>query len=529
MSLSPCQYLLPDNWNIKKSIDFLTTGLSTEVEPEYQLKRTYYDSFDWRLYRGGITLIKDKGPSGEQISVSDLAEINPSFSLPFKRSMPCFAWDFPESSVKKKLAGLLDMRALLPLVDVLLQVTTIRLLDEERKTVLRMQLEEWHAGEVGKKPTSPIGIVLRLMPVKGYNQAYNDMQRYLADQFDLEPMDVVLFEEALSSIDRKPVDYSSKLNFKLQPESRADEVAKQIHLHLLNTLEQNIPGTKTDTDSEFLHDLRVANRRSRSALTQIKGVFSDEAIERFKSRLAWIGQITTPTRDLDVYLLGFHGYQASLPEAHQDDLEPLHRFLLAHQKMEHKTLVRRINSPHFRTLLKEWREFLEAPVSEQPSGPKGNMSVKSLADKRIYRMYKRVLEEGLAIDDASPHEMLHELRKSCKKLRYLLEFFQSLYPPKAVKKLVKALKGLLDILGDFQDFEVQAEKLREFAHQMVEEGEVPSDTLLAMGMLVDGLLKRQMQAREAFASRFEIFASEDNRENYRLLFTTKQRKPEGIK
>lgn len=528
MSISPVQYQLPDNWDIKKSVEFLGSGFSTEVEPEYLAGRVFYDSFDWRLYLGGYALAVESRGSVRQLLLSALENRAPLAQLDLTTDIPCFAWDVPDPALRERLAGLLAMRAVIPQVEVRLRCTEIRLLDEERKTVLRMLLEEGRAGVPGKQPQAALGIWLTLMPVKGYGRWLSDTQRYLMDEFDLEEAETTSLEQALAAIGRQPADYSSKLNFSLEPESRADTVAKQIHLHLLNTLELNIAGTKADTDSEFLHDLRVAVRRSRSALTQIKGVFPEQELEHFKSRLSWIGQITGPTRDLDVYLLGFRDYQATLPERFQADLEPLHRFLVAHQKQEHQTLVRKINSPHFRKLLKEWRDFLEAPVPEVSQTASGNAPIKSLADKRIYRMFKRVLKEGLEIEPGSPHEMLHELRKSCKKLRYLLEFFQSLYPEKEVKALVKVLKKLLDNLGDFQDLEVQAFKLREFAHQMVTEGEVPADTLLAMGMLVDGLLRRQQQAREAFSSRFDSFASDENRENYQRLFTAGKTKPEAV-
>jgi CHAD domain-containing protein len=99
-----------------------------------------------------------------------------------------------------------------------------------------------------------------------------------------------------------------------------------------------------------------------------------------------------------------------------------------------------------------------------------------------------------------------------------MEFFQCLYPKKQIRPLVKELKRLLDNLGEFQDREVQAEKLREFGRQMKEEGEVPSDTLLAMGMLVDGLLRSQQLARTRFADRFSEFAIKGNRNLFKELF-----------
>ena len=128
------------------------------------------------------------------------------------------------------------------------------------------------------------------------------------------------------------------------------------------------------------------------------------------------------------------------------------------------------------------------------------------------------MAEGSAITQESPAEDLHELRKSCKKLRYLIEFFRSIYPNKDVAELIKGIKTLLDNLGEFQDLQVQAFKLREFAHQIFSEGNVPADTLLAMGMLVDELLNHQQEARAQFADRFAAFAGSGQREIFMRLF-----------
>jgi len=150
----------------------------------------------------------------------------------------------------------------------------------------------------------------------------------------------------------------------------------------------------------------------------------------------------------------------------------------------------------FARLLREWRAFLEAPsrpgadrAAKQATAP-----IKRVADKRIRRMHRRVLDEGRAITDASPSEELHELRKSCKKLRYLMEFFQSLYPAADIKELIKQMKLLLDNLGGFQDLAVQAAHLRETAAMMQAAGAAPLGTLLAMGALIGHMLE---QVRDA--------------------------------
>ena len=62
----------------------------------------------------------------------------------------------------------------------------------------------------------------------------------------------------------RPEGVPSKLGFAMAPGDRADAAAATVLAHLLSTIEQNLPGTLADVDTEFLHDLRVAVRRTRS-------------------------------------------------------------------------------------------------------------------------------------------------------------------------------------------------------------------------------------------------------------------------
>ena len=104
--------------------------------------------------------------------------------------------------------------------------------------------------------------------------------------------------------------------------------------------------------------------------------------------------------------------------------------------------------------------------SSSHGAPTGERTVDDLASHRITRVYRKMVKMGRAIDDDSPAEDLHELRKIGKELRYLLEFFPSLYPADVVKPFIKTLKGLQDLLGRFQDREVQAHALRALAPEV---------------------------------------------------------------
>ncbi|MGD8310246.1 MAG: CHAD domain-containing protein [Chromatiales bacterium] len=483
-----------------------------------RLERRFFDTFDWRLFQAGRVLERERSGRVRRLVLRESGASQPSRVVPGDR-VPRFARDLNGADpLRAELAPLLGVRALLPVGRVRSTVRALRVLDGEDKTLVRVLIEEGALDTPDGGSRAPAVAWVRLTPVKGYEDALAQVGQYLERDLGLAPLSEEPMVAAARALGRTPGDYSSKLNYRLEPDQRADAAARLIHLGLLDTLEANVGGTRADLDSEFLHDLRVATRRTRSALTQIKGVFDPKVVERFKDGFAWLGRITGPARDMDVYLLAFDEYRCSLPDEVRGDLNALHEFLLSHQRLEHRRLARRLGSARFRALLAGWRRFLESPSPDHPQAPSAARPVRELADERIWKMYRRVRREGLAIGPDSPPGDLHELRKSCKKLRYLMEFFRSLYDDAGVSELIRILKILLDNLGAFQDYHMQAESLRRFADRMVAEGDAPTATLLAMGMLVGGLIERQRQAREEFAQRFAEFDAKEAREAFRALF-----------
>jgi CHAD domain-containing protein len=301
-------------------------------------------------------------------------------------------------------------------------------------------------------------------------------------------------------------------------DQRADSAVKTILLHQLAVIEAKQAGTLTRLDTEFLHDLRVAARRTRSALGQLKGVFPDRVVHRYATGFAWLGQITGDPRDLDVYLLGFDDLKALLPLPLREDLEPLRSELERRREDAYRLLGQRLNSRAFRRLLDGWRAFLERPVARRPRAPNARVSIKAMADRRIHKLFRRALRQGRTIESDSPPERLHELRKTCKKLRYLMEFFQCLYTEEAIRSAIRQLKQLQDHLGAFQDVHAQLAWLRKLAEELGSSHAVATDTLLAMGALLGILEKRQEKLREEFRAHFREFDRKSNRTRYTDLF-----------
>ena len=495
----------------------LSAHLRLAEEPGENRLLTLYDTFDWAVYADGGFLEHDCGLDGCVLRWRALEREAEPLTQPAPNA-PGFAAELPDGPVRGRILKVSGIRRLLPIVRLRRQGHLLRVLDDEDKTVVRLVLLEESFEDPATGRTGGQGTFVRVVPVRGYDHELGRCLDLLDALPGLEASSGTEYLDALGAIGRRPGDYSSKLDYRLDPNERADSVTKTIMRGLLDTLERNIDGTRQNLDSEFLHDLRVAVRRTRSALTQIKGVFADSIVEEYKERFAWLQQVTGPVRDLDVYLLDFPGYQQSLPAPLRPHLEPMRDYVLAHYDEEQRRLAETLASEAFASLLRDWRAFLDAPVSDWPEAANALSPIKQVADARIRRMAKRVRKEGRAITPRSPASDLHELRKSCKKLRYLMEFFQDIYPKDEIRSLIRLMKVLLDNLGGFQDLAVQAVHLCEMADAMHKEGRAGTDALLAIGALVADLLGRQQQARDAFARVFAQFLADEHQDAFRDLF-----------
>jgi CHAD domain-containing protein len=140
-----------------------------------------------------------------------------------------------------------------------------------------------------------------------------------------------------------------------------------------------------------------------------------------------------------------------------------------------------------------------------------------LARRRLTQAYRNAARRGKRIDEASPSDDVHALRKRCKELRYLLEVFRPVCDNAPHRALLKELKSLQDTLGDFQDGEVQREAVREFATAMMQQGAAPPQTLLAMGEMAAQLDAHQLKARAALAGRLQPFLADENRARVKAL------------
>lgn len=517
---------IPRNQSVKGIETLLKKNVNLSKQITSNVRRTYLDTFDRRVFNKGGVLEATTDRDKIWISWRSL-EVGQIFGKYQVYQLPRFAWDIKTKGLRTRLKKILDVRALLPVVTVESEVHSFNVLDGQAKTTLRIEIQSDHipyqsgGARQQDKRYKALEKRIHLFPLKGYKKMLNQVRKVLKQECHLVPPKSDPFVTTLNSVGHMPADVTQELEV-IQPEQRADIAVKSIFMRLLDEMEQNENGMHHDIDSEFLHDFRVAVRRTRSLLNQMKSVLPEPRISRFSRDFAWLGKVTSPTRDMDVYLLTFDAYQRRLPLELREDLVPLYEFLLRHKRMEHTRMIKALDTVRYKRLKKDWKKFLASKPPGRTTLVHADSPIGVVASQRVWHIYRKAIKQGRAIKPDSPATMLHELRKTCKKLRYMNEFFQDIYPRNKIRQLISNLKMLQDNLGEFQDLEVQQISLRNFIQSMEQETGITDETRHAMNMLVARLEDRDKQVRKEFSARFKKFTSPTNQKLYKQIFTARK-------
>ena len=105
-------------------------------------RRTWLDTFDWRLYKAGLTLQFEQARRGGRLLLSKAdgtAQAEQLLTRGPRR--PGLAEDLPDGPVRDRILVLTSPRALLPIVKAVSSVSVARLLNADGKTVARLITE----------------------------------------------------------------------------------------------------------------------------------------------------------------------------------------------------------------------------------------------------------------------------------------------------------------------------------------------------------------------------------------------------
>lgn len=443
--------------------------------PKRRVRRTYLDTFDRRLRVRGLTLS----------AVDSQQALWRRDGMPLARGVDA--------------QGAAHGRALDAIAELTLGEQSLDVLDEREKTVCRIILET----------PEQLRTRVRLIGLRGYEQELRRVHELLLAAGGFEPASLSLVDEVVLAAGGNPAGASIEVEFSFERSTRAELAAVEVLSRLLELINANIPGVLDGRDPEFLHDYRVAIRRTRAVIRQLRGVLPSEQLPALSVEFRRLQAATSQTRDLEVFLAQFEQLRELVPLSLRGNLDPLRGVLRAWHAASREHMERELSGEHARRLLEQWGALLETlpelPADDRPDAAR---PIAELAGVHIRRLHRRMVRMGRKITPSAPPQAYHELRKQGKELRYLLELFAApLYPPEAVQGLIGTLKALQDVLGEHQDRMAQADTLRRVSDHVL--AQAPDGAaLLAMGVLAERLDASAEGARARFAASFRGFSSE---------------------
>jgi len=291
----------------------------------------------------------------------------------------------------------------------------------------------------------------------------------------------------------------------LDPTVRGNAGARQIQRALLGLLIANEPGLRSNLDTEFLHDFRVAIRRTRSLLGQIRHVFRPDVVEHFSTEFSWIGRLTGPPRDMDVFVLSLREHQR---EFSVEDIGALMAHLSQEQHHQHQGLVKALDSSRYRCLLSDWEAFLERPAPSEAEARNAGRLLAEVVSKRAWRLSRRIVASADTIDEHTAATRLHEVRIDAKKLRYLVDATPAFYDESVIEGILRSLRKLQQALGDLNDAHVQQKQLLECGYALGIAGG-PTGALLTLGRLAEQCHQRYEKLHRRASEKLRQFRAQD--------------------
>ncbi len=510
---SESTYVVPEEISAEAITRSLQSLLPTRHHPIARHRFTVLDTFDGRIRRAGASLTRG-GVNGH--STVEWQASGGGSRLAVRLTEPVsFAWDLPEGPLQRALAPVIGVRCLLAQTDAEEYGSLLEILDDRDKTVARLRIAAGRARlPTARSAWRPLPTMVTLTGLRGYKDAYERLVPVIESRPGVEPCPEGLLDVMLRRAGASVRGDMSSPHVELAPTVKADVGARTIHRALLSILEANEPGLRANLDTEFLHDFRVAVRRTRSLLGQIRHVFAPDVVQHFAAEFSWLGHLTGRPRDLDVLVLGLRERRGELSDA---DLDQLMAFLGEEQQKGHAALVSALETDRYQRLLADWRTFLERPAPMEPEAQNARRPLAETVARRAWRLSRRITDSAETIDVHTDPERLHALRIDAKKLRYLVDVMPSFGNAADLARILGALKKLQRVLGDFNDAHVQEKQLLECGRALAASGG-SGGVLLALGRLAERSHQRRDQLRDRVVEKLAQFSARETRSACRRAF-----------
>lgn len=215
------------------------------------------------------------------------------------------------------------------------------------------------------------------------------------------------------------------------------------------------PEVRVDSP-DSVHRMRVATRRLRSLLRSYRRILEPDPATRMRAELAWLAALLGVARDAEVRA----GRFAELLERYGDPetagsaLDCARRRLVAAERSgyaaAHTDILAALNTARYREMREElsrWRT--EPPLRKGERDSDAAVFFESVLLRDRKRVRRRIRAEP-TVAPSGRIELLHDIRKSAKRLRYSCEAATPVLGEWA-DALGRRAKTLQTVLGDHRD------------------------------------------------------------------------------
>jgi CHAD domain-containing protein len=449
-----------------------------------RLTDSYVDTDDWRVARAGFVARTRHRGRHDEITMKDMRPAESSGlrqRLEVTEVLPAggVAGLGPEGPVGRRLRAIVGAR---PLREVL-QVRT-------RRRPFALRVGGVDVAEVALDDTVIVvgggqrPMQLRRVEVEvqaEWLDALEPIVQQLRTSCGLQPARLSKFEAGLLAVGLEIPGSPDLGATDVTPASTMGELAFAVVRRQFAALRAKEPGTRLGEDPEELHDMRVATRRLRAALSLFADVLPVRA-QVFHEELGWLGRTLGSVRDLDVQLGGLAdmadataGWSEGVSEDGHDPLADLSELLTREREAARADMLAALDSVRWERLAKGLGAMAQQGPARRSVATRvpaviGMPDLIVARHDAVAKAARRAKKSGVATD-------FHRLRIRCKRLRYSLEFASEVYGGRTAR-YVRALTEVQDELGLMQDAEVAALRLAELA---TGDTPLPAATIFVMG------------------------------------------------
>ncbi|MDA8081342.1 MAG: CHAD domain-containing protein [Actinomycetota bacterium] len=466
------------------------------------------DTFDWALERSGASLLLHEYRTGTQLIL-----VGPRLSvfedLPIANNKWINVETIEQPFLRRSLSEATHQRALVV----------------QASTPARGQLFQFPNSQGMRVATLfffELPEINRCHILLVTRRGYSSFQHKLSEKIfaALMGLDIKVerkdpFDMVLGDHQRYKKDYQSRFALEFEPSTYGCIALGQALSSEQHRAEINAPWIKDHPDPEFLHDLRVALRRTSSLIKSLEPLLGSIDTSWFRSELKYFMNATSPVRDLE-NLGTFTSKQLDAIKC-SPEVEALNSKIARDVSRNYDELAQLIPSPRFDNLISSWgqiaRKSLSLALASTPSmnalgstnGQAENIEVfpktRVIESARVLlaRSGTTLIRKARKAKKLKTAESLHSLRKEAKTFRYLLEFYEPVLEPARTRRCINSIKKLQDALGQHQDTFVQMQLLEDLCSTY----KIPKSKV---AMVFDVLASDQKIALEDYRKEIKLFS-----------------------